>query len=203
MLRPLPPMGHQIICRLFFSLCSNQFISYHMMGYVLCRRPLSIVRCSQSVLIILWTAPCAAGPRQLLIAFTRWILSHLDTDIGILGARTCHLACVVPPLWHLEGPWDKPRPQEKDTLRSRFGFLFRFWVDFESLFWDLFRASWPTKGGFFHACFQVAFSNGFWVRVWLSGAPKTRIVSKGYYTAFSHILEFPWVKSRFYGFGWP
>ena len=49
----------------------------------------------------------------------------------VYGAQACHLACLVPLLWHLGGPWDDPwtlGSTGKDTVRSRLGF-YRFLAD--------------------------------------------------------------------------
>ena len=73
------------------------------MGYALCRRPLTIANCSRIA------DSCHLGKRIL----------------GFFGTQACHLACLVPPLWRLGGPWDDPGTlggTRKDTLRSRLRF---------------------------------------------------------------------------------
>ena len=37
-----------------------------------------------------------------------WILAILATSSQVYGAHGCHLACLVPLLWPLGGPWDDP-----------------------------------------------------------------------------------------------
>ena len=72
----------------------------------------------------------------------------LEADIVTFGSKTCHLECLVPPLWHLGGPWDDQRP--------RLGFLLSF-GGFRDPILKAFRALWGKICVFVHACFQVTF----------------------------------------------
>ena len=64
--------------------------------------------------------------------------SHFRNISQTFGAQTCHLACLVPPLWRPGRPWNDPgtRGTKKDTLIFRLGFLLIL-RHFGTTFWKL------------------------------------------------------------------
>ena len=60
----------------------------------------------------------------------------LETDMFTFGPQACHLASLVPPLWHPGGPWGRSRETwayTKDTWGPGFDF-YGFCVDFGTSF---------------------------------------------------------------------
>ena len=71
----------------------------------------------------------------------------------------------MPPLWRPGGAWDDPATlgsARMDTLRSRLGFLAIFDGSSDVIL-KAFWVPWIKEVVFCHACFQVPFSDNFWV----------------------------------------
>ena len=63
--------------------------------------------------------------------------TDFHVDLGILGAQTCYLACLVATLWRPGRRWGDPGTlgsKKKDTLRFRLGLLLIF-TDLVTPFW--------------------------------------------------------------------
>ena len=114
------------------------------------------------------------------------ILGIFATRSQVYGALGCHLACLVPLLWRPGGPRDDP------------GF-YRFFVDLGNPFWKLFGYLWTNKGIIFHTYFQVAFSDDFWVWIWVSGIGMPSILQGRYCkNQLSQKLDFLWFQCQFF-----
>ena len=81
---------------------TSQLSPKYLMGYALCRRPLTIVH---------WTEKCVCWRRSLLSAGTcrcsqliRLIASSWSNE-PFLAFGGCHLGCLVPPLWYPGRPF--------------------------------------------------------------------------------------------------
>ena len=119
-------------------------------------------------------------------------------------AHGCYLACLVPLLWRPGGPWDDP-----GTIlghwRTQGRTLWGPGLDFTDFCWfrgPFLRVCWvlvDQKRRFFHIYFQVAFSDDFWVWIWVSGIAKTGIWQGRYCkNQLSQKLELVWFQGRFF-----
>ena len=62
--------------------------------------------------------------RRVLLFLIQIVL--LGTNLVTFGAQTCHVAGLVPPIWHPGGPLDDPvalRRTKKETLEPRLDFV--------------------------------------------------------------------------------
>ena len=79
--------------------------------------------------------------------------------LSVFVPKTCHLACLLRPLWHLGGPSSDPgglRSTRRETLGSRRGFL-SIWGEFRERIFKAVGNFWNRKCVFCYACLQVIF----------------------------------------------
>ena len=120
--------------------------------------------------------------------------------------KTCHLACLLRPLWHL----GDHRAMQGDLgahgrrpWGSRLGFL-SILEGFRSRHLNVFGQLWHNNCVFWHACLQVTFFKDFGVSIWMSGAPEPSIWCGRYCKKqlFTYVGIMSILVSFLHGFRW-